>query len=203
MLLRLSRRSPMIPAALVALVTACTDQPLAPPSDGPAFVVSPGAAAGSAIVDSGVDAYPYSWFAYVECARGGQGDLLQLSGEVVFRWRFVRTPAGNWTGGDMAVVHQGTAVSLNDGTVYRAPLTNHVTYNTVAGQDVGSNTLRYRFVGPGPENNLVVESTSVWNFSPEGLHVTFSDYTVTCGTDGANVPGSNEGANPIHEWPRD
>jgi hypothetical protein len=198
MLLRLSRRSPLMAAAFVVL-TACGDQPLAPQPDAP-VAVSLNAASG-AIVNNGVDAYPYGWMAYVECARGGQGDLLQLSGEVVFRWHSVRTPGGTWIGGDIAVVHQGSAVSLTDGTVYRAPLTNHVTSNLVAGQDVGSNTLRYRFVGPGPANNLVVESTSVWNFSPEGLHVWFSDYTVTCGTDGENVPGSNEGADPIHEWP--
>lgn len=201
MLLRLSRRAPMVAAALVAFITACGDQPLAPRSDAPDLVVTPATTTSSAIRDGGVETYPYAWLTYIECARGGEGDLLQLSGEVVFRWHSVRTPAGNWTGGDISVVHQGTAVSLIDGTVYRAPLTNRVTYNWVAGQDVGSNTLRYRFVGPGPENNLVVESTSVWNFSPDGLHVTFSDYTVTCGTDGANVPGSNEGADPIHEWP--
>ena len=110
------------------------------------------------------------------------------------------TPTGSFVGGDIAVVHEGRAVSLTDGTVYRAPLTNHVTYNSLAGHEVGSNTLRYRFVGPGPENNLVVESTSVWNFTPEGLHVSFGDYTLTCGTDGANVPGANDGATPIHDW---
>lgn len=198
---RLSRRSPMVATALVALLTACAEQPLAPKSSASELALSLDASTNGAIRDSGVETHPYSWLAYVECARGGEGDLLQLSGEVVFRWHSVRTPAGNWTGGDISVVHQGRAVSLVDGTVYQAPLTNRVTYNWVAGQDVGSNTLRYRFVGPGPENNLVVESTSVWNFSPEGLHVWFSDYTVTCGTDGTNVPGSNEGANPIHEWP--
>lgn len=201
MLRQLARRSPIVPAALVTLLTACGESPVAPTSDAPNRRVSLNASENGAIRYSGVETYPYASLAYVECARGGEGDLLQLSGEVVFRWHSAGTPGGNWTGGDMAVVHQGTAVSLVDGTVYRAPLINHVTYNWVAGQEVGSNTMRYRFVGPGPENNLVVESTSVWNFSPDGLHVWFSDYTVTCGTDGANVPGSNEGANPIHEWP--
>jgi hypothetical protein len=200
MLLPLARRFRIVPVALITLLTACGDPPVAPTSDAPNRV-SLNASQSGAIRDSGVDTYPYAWLAYVECARGGQGDLLQLSGEVVYRWHFVRTPGGNWTGGDIAVVHHGTAVSLTDGTVYRAPLTNHLTDNFVAGQSIGSNTMRYRFVGPGPGNNLVVESTSVWNFGPDGLHVWFSDYTVTCGTDGANVPGSNEGADPIHEWP--
>ena len=197
--LRLARHSPFVAAALVTLLTACGDPPSAPTADAPNRGTSLNASGNGAIRDSGVETYPYAWVAYVECARGGEGDLLQLSGEVVFRWHSVITPGGNWIGGDISVVHQGSAVSLADGTIYRAPLTNHVTYNWVAGQDVGSNTLRYRFVGPGPGNNFVVESTSVWNFSPEGVHVSFSDYTVTCGNDGANVPGSNDGADPIHE----
>lgn len=199
MLLPLARHSSVVAAVLVALLTGCGDQPFAPTADAPNGGPSLNAVGNGVIHDSGVETYPYAWITYVECARGGEGDLLQLSGDVVFRWHSVRTPGGNWTGGDISVVHHGSAVSLGDGTIYRAPLTNHVTYNSVAGQDVGSNTLRYRFVGPGPGNNLVVESTSVWNFSPEGLHVSFSDYTVTCGIDGANVPGSNEGADPMHE----
>jgi hypothetical protein len=69
-------------------------------------------------------------------------------------------------------------------------------------ESVGSNVMRLRFVAPGPENNFTIESHSVWNFEPDGsVRVWFSDYTLVCHTDGANVPGSNLPADPIHEWP--
>ena len=192
-----SRRSSVSLAFFILSLAACSDEPLSPQLD----VSLAAASAGGAIVDNGVERYPYGGIVGVACARDGAGDVLEISGEIVFRWHSAMTPAGNWTGGDMAVAHHGTAVSLIVGMVYRAPLTNHVTYNSVAEREVGSNTMRYRYVGPGPENNVIVEATAVWNFTREGLAVTFSNYSYTCGTDGANVPGSNEPASPIHEWP--
>ena len=193
-------RTPMMLVALVALVSACADQPLGPRPSSAAFNVSPDASQGAQVY-RGVDVYPYEGLVEVPCARDGQGDLLQLNGEVTFRWHFAVLPNGGFVQGDIAVVAQGTAVSLIDGTVYRAPLTNRVTDNYVADGNVGSNTLRIRFVGPGPGNNLSVESTAAWSVGPDGLRVFFNKYSGSCGTDGNNVPGSNEGANPIHDWP--
>ena len=196
---RLRIRTPMIVVSVVSLATACVDQPLAPHTSSAAFSVSPQVSQGQA--SSGVEVYPWEGLIEVPCARDGQGDLIQLSAEVVWRWHFVRLPSGGFVGGDIAVVSHGTAVSLIDGTVYRTPLVNRVTDNWVADGQVGSNIVRSRFVGAGPGNDMTFESTSVWNFGPDGMRVWFSTLTATCGTDGDNVPGSNDGVDPIHDWP--
>src|SRR5687768_13311201 len=81
---RLPRRTPIFAAALIALLGACADQPLAPQSSAPSLNVASAATTTGSIATHGVQVYPYEGLTYIGCARDGQGDYLQLSGEVTF-----------------------------------------------------------------------------------------------------------------------
>jgi hypothetical protein len=111
------RRAATLVIALATL-TACDAEPLAPHTETPALV-SAVTTAGSANTIYRDDAtVPYSFVVYTSCANGGQGEVLQVSGQLQYRVHGVTSTNGERNHYAAIETFTGSAVGWDSGEAY-------------------------------------------------------------------------------------
>jgi hypothetical protein len=113
----------------------------------------------------------YAYSGFVPCANGGAGELLTGTIDA----HILETS----TSTDFQA--RGSLVGSVTGDTYRLEATEHVTDVTNA-NDRGSLTYvnRYRLIGPGPGNNLVVRETAHITRSGDDYVVDRDEWSIDC-----------------------
>jgi hypothetical protein len=141
-------------------------------------VLATATAAQAEVVTNATISYGYA--GWVPCANGGAGELVtgtidmhvvvtSTANENVDAWQFMEAPRGSLVGqitGDayrLAGVTRGTYIEHLQGDRYVA------TYIS-----------RYRLIGPGPGNNLVVRETTHITRQGDDVVVRHDDFAIEC-----------------------
>lgn len=142
------RHSPILLTLVASTLGACTlDQPVAPSpaaaSGTPAYV----AAAGS--TDDGFrfdNRFPITVRVTSDCAAGGAGERLDISGEIHVRGHLYYTHGGTRRHSHLTGTFTGIAVGYTTGDVYDASSREHEQYSTKDGDDgiADAGTAHYR-----------------------------------------------------------
>lgn len=146
-------RRPSLIVAMLAL-TACADAPAAPHARGAATIERPALSASVATSNLVV---PFQLVAFVDCANGGAGEEVAISGDLHVLTHTTVLESGKVTAKSHFQPQGISGVGAETGAIYRA---------TGVTQDVlvlnGDPPLAYtsvnnfRLIGPGPGNNLTV-----------------------------------------------
>lgn len=151
-------------AALLALATASL-----------AFAV----AAEAAVITNEHASIAYS--GYVPCANGGAGEL--LTGTIDLHNQVSETLNGNHNAWHFTFERHGELVGRITGDTYRLAGVEHGAYTQSLDNDHSTLTYvnRYRLVGPGSGNDLIVrESAHITLDAGENVVVQRHDFTVDC-----------------------
>ena len=118
---------------------------------------------------------------YVPCANGGAGEL--LTGTIDVHDLASETVNGNQEAWQFTFERRGELVGQATGDTYRLAGVEHGAYTQSLGSEHSTLTYvnRYRLVGPGPGNNLVVRETAhVTIDADENVVVQHDDFAVGC-----------------------
>jgi hypothetical protein len=143
-------------------------------------ILAAATAADAGVVNNTTVTYAYA--GWVPCADGGAGELVTGTIDAhlletstvtvgVDAWQFMFAP-------------RGTLVGRKTGDTYRLTGVERGTYVDVAHGDHAVLTYihRYRLIGPGSGNNLVVRETAhITRSGDDDPVVQFDDYSVECG----------------------
>ena len=123
----------------------------------------------------------FAYAGYVPCANGGAGEL--LTGTIDVHDLASETVNGNDVAWRFTFERHGELVGQVTGDTYRLADVEHGAYTQSLGTDHATLTYvnRYRLVGPGPGNNLVVRETAhVTIDADENAVVQRDDFAVDC-----------------------
>jgi len=118
---------------------------------------------------------------YVPCANGGSGEL--LTGTIEVHNLASETVNGNHAAWQFLFERRGELVGSITGDTYRLAGVEHGAYTQSLGSEHSTLTYvnRYRLVGPGPGNNLIVRETAhITLDAGENVVVQRDDFTVDC-----------------------
>ena len=118
---------------------------------------------------------------YVPCANGGSGEL--LTGTIDVNNLASETVNGNHAAWQFLFERRGELVGSITGDTYRLAGVEHGAYTQSLGSEHSTLTYvnRYRLVGPGPGNNLIVRETAhITLDAGENVVVQRDDFTVDC-----------------------
>jgi hypothetical protein len=118
---------------------------------------------------------------FVPCANGGTGEL--LTGTIDVRTLSASTVNANDESWHFDFEAHGALTGATTGDTYRVAAVEHGTYTQSLGDDHSTLTYvnRYRLVGPGQGNNLVVRETAhVTIDADENVTVQHDDFGVVC-----------------------
>jgi hypothetical protein len=118
---------------------------------------------------------------YVPCANGGSGEL--LTGTIEVHDLASETVNGNHAAWQFLFERRGELVGSITGDTYRLAGVEHGAYTQSLGSEHSTLTYvnRYRLVGPGPGNNLIVRETAhITLDAGENVVVQRDDFTVDC-----------------------
>lgn len=119
---------------------------------------------------------------YVPCANGGAGEL--LTGTIDVHDLASETVNGNSVAWQFVFERHGELVGQVTGDTYRVAGVEHGAYTQRLDSEHSTLTYvnRYRLIGPGPGNNLVVRETAhITIDADENVVVQHDDFTVDCG----------------------
>src|SRR5215212_3676834 len=142
---------------------------------GAAVVAAAATTARAEILTNTTVSYAYS--GWVPCANGGTGEL--MTGTIDARILETSTPEGS----QFAFNAHGTLVGTVTGDAYQLAALTRGTYITAPGSDHEAATYvnRYRLIGPGRGNNLIVRETAHWTRNGDEVVVTHDSFSVECG----------------------
>lgn len=160
----------------VSLLAACGDagQPLAP-SAGPA---APRLAASTTITN---ESFPLSAFTFVPCANGGAGENVEFAGDLHIISRVTQSASGNFsiTFHENPLGMHGTGVVTGD--TYQVTGAGNQTMTLGPGQ-TETFISQFPVIGPGPDNNLKLHTTTHVTVNANGEVTSVVDNTsATCG----------------------
>ncbi len=118
---------------------------------------------------------------YVPCANGGAGEL--LTGMIELHNRASETVNGNRDAWQFTFERHGELVGQITGDTYRLTSVEQGAYTQSLDSDHSTLTYvnRYRLVGPGPGNDLIVRETAhITIGADENAVVQRDDFTVDC-----------------------
>lgn len=118
---------------------------------------------------------------YVPCANGGAGEL--LTGTIAVHNLTSETVDANNVAWQFLFERRGELVGRITGDTYRLSGVEHGAYTQSLGSEHSTLTYvnRYRLVGPGPGNNLIVRETAHLTIgADESVIVQHDDFAVDC-----------------------
>ena len=118
---------------------------------------------------------------YVPCANGGTGEL--LTGSIDVHDLSASTVNGNNESWHFDFEARGALTGATTGDIYRLAAVEHGTYTQSLASDHSTLTYvnRYRLIGPGQGNNLIVRETAhVTIDADENVTVQHDDFGVVC-----------------------
>jgi len=125
---------------------------------------------------------PIAFSAFVPCANGGAGEM--LTGTIDVHDLTTSTVNGNNDSWQFLFEAHGVLVGAATADRYRLSSIEHGSYTNSLGTDHSTLTYvhRYRLIGPGPGNNLVVRETAhVTIDADENAVVQHDDFRIDCG----------------------
>ena len=125
--------------------------------------------------------FSIAYAGYVPCANGGSGEL--LTGTIEVHDLASETVNGNHAAWQFLFERRGELVGSITGDTYRLAGVEHGAYTQSLGSEHSTLTYvnRYRLVGPGPGNNLIVRETAhITLDAGENVVVQRDDFTVDC-----------------------
>jgi len=173
------RHSSFFVAALLGL-TACSDNPASPRGPAPNAI---GGAKLAAVASTISEVVPIDLLVFVPCANGGAGELVQASGNL----HQLITVVTDATGGVTARAHfqpQGlVGVGLTTGDKYQATGVTQSTNRLGTPLPVVSTFINnFRFIGSGPDNNLLVHEVGHLTINENGVvSVSVDKVSIECG----------------------
>jgi hypothetical protein len=122
----------------------------------------------------------YAYSGYVPCANGGAGEL--LTGTIDAHLLETSTSNGNVDGSQFAFQAHGSLVGRITGDTYRLSALERGTYVSGLSSDHYTATYvnRYRLIGPGGGNNLVVKETAHITRDGDDVTVERDAYSIEC-----------------------
>ncbi len=118
---------------------------------------------------------------YVPCANGGSGEL--LTGTIDVNDLASETVNGNHAAWQFLFERHGELVGRITGDIYRLTGVEHGAYTQSLDSEHATLTYvnRYRLIGPGPGNNLIVRETAhITLDADENVVVQRDDFTIDC-----------------------
>jgi hypothetical protein len=127
------------------------------------------------IVTNATVSYAYS--GWVPCANGGAGELMTGTIDA----HILETSMQD--GSQFSFNAHGMLVGTITGDVYQLAALTRGTYITAPESDHEAATYvnRYRLIGPGRDNNLVVRETAHWTRNGDDVVVDHDSFSVECG----------------------
>jgi hypothetical protein len=122
----------------------------------------------------------YAYSGWVPCANGGAGEL--VNGTINARMLDASTSNDHVDASRFAVALHGSLVGAITGDVYRLSAITRGTYVTSLESDKYTATYvnRYRLVGPGTGNNLVVRETAHLTRFGDDVIVDRDEFSIEC-----------------------
>ena len=152
--------------ALVAL-GACSDNPVSPRGPAPDAV---GGARLAAIASTVSDVFPVDILAFVPCAAGGAGELVQASGRLHQVISFVTDATGGITSRALFQPQGLVGVGLTTDDKYQATGGTQFTDRLGTTLPVVSTFINnFRFIGSGRDNNLLVHEEGHLTINENGV----------------------------------
>lgn len=167
------RNAHVVVVALVGL-GACSDSPVAPQALSPDVLGGPTLAA---IASTTSEVVPIDITAFVPCANGGAGELVQAVGRLHQVFTTVISANGTVTLRGHFQPQGLTGVGLTTGDKYQATGVTQTTdhFSTRLPVVVSTVINNFRFIGQGPDNNLLIHETLHVTINATGLVTTFVD----------------------------
>ncbi|MGE5273499.1 MAG: hypothetical protein ACM3QU_07035 [Verrucomicrobiota bacterium] len=135
-------------------------------------------AAQAEVVSNETVSFAYSGF--VPCANGGAGEL--VTGTIDVHNLTTSTVNGNVDTWQFQFQPHGSLVGRTTGDTYQLTGESRGTYNESLQR--GEYTLtyvnRYRLIGPGPDNNLLVRETAHVTIDGDDVVVQHDDFSIEC-----------------------
>jgi hypothetical protein len=157
------------------MLAACADAPTSParplPPETPSF-----AAAALTISQD----FPIDLFAFVPCAAGGAGELVELTGQLHDLFHITQNNAGGVVVRILDNPQGVSGVGLTTGTKYQGTGGTQQTFTAAVGE---TNTFvnNFRVVGQGPNNNFVVHETAHLTVNANGtVTASVDNLTIDC-----------------------
>jgi hypothetical protein len=146
---------------------ACADNPASPPAR---TDVPPGGAHLEAVASTTSDIFPITIDAFVPCANGGAGEIVEVSGNL----HQVFTTVIDATGDLLLRSHfqpQGiSGVGLTSGVKYQATGVTQLTNRITAPFPIVVTLINnFRLIGSGPDNNLLVHEEAHVTVNANGV----------------------------------
>jgi len=172
------RHAHVVILALVGL-GACSETPVSPPTPAPDVVGGPDLAA---VVSTVNDVEIVDITAFVPCANGGTGEVVQAVGRLHRLTTSVVTPTGTVIVKTHSQPQGLTGVGLTTGDKYQATGVTQETDAFVAPFPfVATFINNFRFIGAGPNNNLVIHEEFHLTVNANGVFTASADhFSVEC-----------------------
>jgi hypothetical protein len=105
---------------MIALATlaGCDAEPLGPRSESPVRASAVTSAASANTIDRDAATVPFSFVVFASCANAGQGEVLQVSGELQYTGHWITTTQGQRQHYFLISTFTGSAVGWDSGEVY-------------------------------------------------------------------------------------
>ena len=171
------RRVAALGIAAAALTACDSDRSVAPLNQASSRVsaLSPATAAPQAYRDAGT--VPYSFVVYAGCANGGQGEVLQVSGELQYKGHWTTSQDGQRTHHSVIERFTGVGIGWDTGEAYDVAMREHSQGNITDGadgiQDAGEDLDRTQLTLTSRTTGLVIDITLTGRFveTPNGEFV--------------------------------
>jgi hypothetical protein len=164
--------------ALVGL-GACSEAPVSPGNPTPDVASGPDLAA---VVTTTNDVEIDDITTFVPCANGGAGEVVEAVGRIHRLMTSVVTPTGKVTVKTHSQPQGLTGVGLTTGDKYQATgVTQETDVFVPPFPFVAAFTNNFRFIGPGPNNNLLIHEVFHITVNANGTFTVFDDhFSVEC-----------------------
>ena len=155
---------------VLALFTlcACSDNPTSPEADARARAIAGPSLA--ALVTTSNDVVPVNISAFVPCANGGAGETVDVSGNLHQTFGLVISESGNVTVKSHFQPQGISGVGQVTGDTYHATGVTSSVDNTRAPFPIVSRFVNnFRFIGTGPDNNLLIHEVGHLTIDANGV----------------------------------
>ncbi|HEX5073652.1 MAG TPA: hypothetical protein VFW03_10620 [Gemmatimonadaceae bacterium] len=172
------RHALVVVMALVGL-GACSETPVSPRNPPPDGIGGPELAA---VVSTTNDVEVAAITTFVPCANGGAGEVVQAVGRIHRLMTSVVNPTGTVTVKTHSQPQGLTAIGLTTGDKYQATGVTQETDVFVAPFPfIAAFTNNFRFIGPGPDNNLLIHEEFHITINANGTFTVSNDhFSVEC-----------------------
>jgi len=172
------RHAHVVVVALVGL-GACSETPVSPGNATPDVVGDPNLAA---VVSTINDVAVVDITAFVPCANGGAGEVVEAVGRLHQLTTSVVNPTGSVTVKTHSQPQGLTGVGLTTGDKYQATGVTQETDVFVAPFPfIATFTNNFRFIGSGPNNNLIIHEEFHLTINANGVLTASADHlSVEC-----------------------